>query len=591
MPSATPPGISIEERVRRAQIDALFGTNRRARHAEILLAVGVTVFFYWRTGSPWAWLWLALRVIQFLRIRTTRDYLNDPDRHARSAIWSRGYVRAVAINSAIWGLTPWMVMPTDDLSLQLLMMLVILGMAAAGVASVAPHWPVVPALVLPMGLGLASALAWHTEATSGFMAACCLLYLFALLGFARQQHQSLAESFRARFEKEDMAAALARQAAVAERASAEKTRFFAAASHDLRQPLHAVGLFGAVLERELRAHPQHETATRLLQAVQALDNSLDTMLDVSRLDAGVVERTMAMLPLNPLLQHLGQMFMGKADERGLQLRVRATPLWVHSDRALLQRLLSNLIDNAIKHTERGGVLVIARPRGAHVWIDVVDTGCGIAPEHQEQVFAEFYQVGNPGRDRARGLGMGLSIVRRLSQLLGHKVLLRSWPGRGTRLRVVVPSAEAPVRASAPCTRAPAAPCAPQASRSARLLLVEDETAIAQGMQALLALQGWRLEHAATPEEAHACLHRAVAQGRPFDGLICDLRLAGGADGLALALALRAASPQGLPTLLVTGETAPGPLQRVREAGLPVLFKPVVAPALIDSIGMLLQGSR
>lgn len=584
----TAPTISIDERVRRAQIDALFGTNRRARYAEILLAVGVTVFFSWHTGSPWAWLWLALRVIQFLRIRTTRDYLKDPDRHARSAIWSRGYVRAVAINSAIWGLAPWMVMPTDDMSLQVLMMLVILGMAAAGVASVAPHWPVVPALVLPMGLGLASALAWHTEATSGFMAACCLLYLFALLGFARQQHRSLAESFKVRFEKEDLAAALAQQAAIAERASAEKTRFFAAASHDLRQPLHAIGLFGAVLERELRAHPQHETATRLLQSVQALDNSLDAMLDVSRLDAGVVEPTIVPLSLNPLVQRLGQMFMGRADERGLQLRVRATQLWVQSDGALLQRLLSNLIDNALKYTERGGVLVIARARGNEVWIDVVDTGTGIAREHQDQVFAEFYQVGNPGRDRARGLGMGLSIVRRLSQLLGHTVQLRSWPGRGTRVRIVIPCAQPAAHAGPQSNPTPRISPSPHPTSTARLLLVEDETAIAQGMQALLGTQGWQLEHAATPEQAHECFQRAMAQGRPFDALICDLRLADGADGLALALALRAASARELPTLLVTGETAPGPLQRVREAGLPVLFKPVVAPALIDAISRLLQ---
>jgi len=234
------------------------------------------------------------------------------------------------------------------------------------------------------------------------------------------------------------------------------------------------------------------------------------------------------------------------------------------------------------------VLVIARARGSEVWIDVVDTGTGIAPEHQDQVFAEFYQVGNPGRDRARGLGMGLSIVRRLSQLLGHTVQLRSWPGRGTRVRIVVPSAQPAAHAGAQSNPTPHISHASPPAGTARLLLVEDETAIAQGMQALLGTQGWQLEHAATPEQAHECFQRAMAQGRPFDALICDLRLADGADGLALALALRAASPRGLPTLLVTGETAPGPLQRVREAGLPVLFKPVVAPALIDAISRLLQ---
>src|SRR5690606_5122173 len=201
-----------------------------------------------------------------------------------------------------------------------------------------------------------------------------LLYMLSAMRFALRFHQLLTESLAARFEKLTLADKLSRQVTLVEAASQEKSRFLAAASHDLRQPLHAIALFSAALERELQDTPQHLTASRLLKSVRALGKSLDTMLDISRLDAGVVKHDIRPVAVQTVFQSLNNVFQPQAIELGLELRIRATNAWVMSDPQLLERLLANLVGNALKYTPKGGVLVVARRRRQHVWIEVRDTG-------------------------------------------------------------------------------------------------------------------------------------------------------------------------------------------------------------------------
>lgn len=578
-------GIAVDDRVLHAQVQALLGGYRGSFVASLLAAAGYAVLYGWLLRDPRLLGWFALRLVSLAFYR--RLTVQSPTDTPASRQWLRWYLAAYLYHGLVWALVPWLFMPADAFVPNLFTVLLLVLLCAGGLPAVVPHWSAVLAFLLPILLSLIGALLWRAaDLRYLFLALSVLLYLVMALRIARQHHWLLTESLIMRFENQALTEQLSEQVQLARHASEEKTRFLAAASHDLRQPVHAIGLFGAVLERELLDHPQHANALRLMRAVDALGQSLDAMLDVSRLDAGVVEPSLADIPLNPVLQSLGQMFAGEAEQRQLQLRVRATPLWVRSDAELLQRLLANLIDNALKYSRRGGVLVVARARGPQVWIDVVDTGIGIATEHREQVFAEFFQVGNPGRDRSRGLGMGLSIVRRLSDLLAHPVQLHSRPGRGSRLRVVLPAAPRGL-APAPADE-PTAPAVPTAAPGLRLLLVEDEDDVAVAMAAWLHAHGIELVHAATPAAARQCLAQADAAKRPFDALICDLRLAEGADGLALAQQLRDQRGAALPTLLITGETAPEPLQRVGEAGLPVLFKPVTASALLEALARLLQ---
>ena len=588
MPAPTAPlplPAQLGERVLREQVASAYATIGSATVADAALALAVSAGCAWLTQRAAPLVWLLLHLAQTLRYPLLGAYAKDAGAAQPATFWARRYVREVAINSTVWGLAPWFMLPPGNTALTALFVLIVLGLCTAGMASVAPLRRAIWAYCCPMVIGLATALLWHGTAFDMTAAGCALAYLVVTLRFAGQQHRLLTTSLTARFENEALAEQLAQQVSLTQQSSDEKTRFLATASHDLRQPVHAIALFGAVLEKELHDHPQHDNAQRLMRAVQALGHSLDAMLDVSRLDAGDVTPACAVVPLNTVFNALSQTFAARADERGLQLRLRATPLWARTDPELLTRLVANLVDNALKYTPQGGVLVMARERGTEAWIDVRDTGIGIAAEHQAQVFEEFYQIDNPGRDRARGLGMGLSIVRRLSVLLDHPVLLRSLPGRGSRFRVVLPVAppqpvDALLAQPPPRWTDTASMLLQDDALPRRVLLVDDEADIGVAMTALMRAVGVSVTHVADGAQAHAALIEARARQQPFDALICDLRLADGADGLALARTLRHQHSRTLPTLLVTGETAPTPLQRVRDSGLPVLFKPVTADALL-----------
>ena len=575
------------QRVLRAQVAALYATTWSSTLADTLLAWSLCAVFYWRLHDPMVLVWLGLHFLQLLRYPLIAAYHRDPNAAERSAFWARRQYRELLIYSSVWGLAPWMFMPADNLPMTVLMMLAILGLASGGVPAVAPRWPSLLSFVVPMVAGLILALAWRADGVHLFLATCSALYLGATLHFARQQHRLLTDALVMRFEKEALADQLGQQMAVTQRLSEEKTRFFAAASHDLRQPLHAIALFGAVLEKDLQGRPEHTHAARLMRAVHALGTSLDTMLDVSRLDAGVIVPELHATPLNPLFQSVNQLFAARADEKGLQLRLRASPLWVHTDPQLLQRLLANLVENAIKYTVQGGVLVLARARAGQVWIDVRDTGVGIAPENMEHIFDEFYQVDNPGRDRTQGLGIGLSIVRRLSVLLAHPLQVHSRPGGGSRFRVLLPAAPAEKPLPAALTEIAGEP---PGILPRRVLLIDDEADIGDAVAALLGSCGVALQVVRDEILATAAFTAAATQAAPFDALICDYRLAGGADGLEAGLRLRRRFDPQLPLLLVTGETAPERLQRVRDSGVPVLFKPVAAEALLAALASLRRGA-
>lgn len=382
-------------------------------------------------------------------------------------------------------------------------------------------------------------------------------------------------------EKLDLAHQLEAQMDLVKRTSQEKSRFMAAASHDLRQPLQAIALFGAVLEKQLQGRDEHPTAQRLMQAVSALGTSLESMLDSSRLDAGVVSTDMRPVELNTVLRELNHVFSAPAEDKGLQLRLRASGLWVQSDAQLLMRLLSNLVDNAIKYTPAGGVIVCARERGDAVWLDVVDTGIGIASEHTGLVFEEFYQVNNPGRDRAQGLGIGLSVVKRLLRLLGHDLQVMSRPGRGTRFRLVLRSAPSHDHgAPLPLDAASQTETGPLPRR---VLVLDDEGDIRLAVADLLRVHGISVVCVGNAGQAEQAIQAAACTVEPFDVFVCDYRLSQGEDGLRLARHIAGRPELALKVVLLTGETAADRLRSVQASGIQVLFKPVAAADLLRAL--------
>ncbi len=592
-PSEPSADYMLGQRVLRESIASVYSTYivSTLTHMAFVLVFGAII--YSQLKDPSLLFWLAALLIADIYVLFTPRW--TPERPAReSAYWARKISRMVTLVSMVTAVVPWLIVPHENLPMTSLLMAVIVGSCARAAQSL---WPLKPALfgyTMPMSLGMITALAWQGDGLHLFLAAAGAAYLLLTLHAGVGQHKLLTESLLLRFENEALAARLGEQIAATERASEEKTRFLGAASHDLRQPLHAIALFGAALENELRDRPERRNAERLMRAVNALGASLDTMLDVSRLDAGVVTPAPQPVQLDALFLPLNHTFAARAEHKQLQLRVLASGLWVHSDPQLLHRMLSNLMDNALKYTARGGVTVTARDRGETVWIEVRDSGIGIAPEQSSRIFEEFYQINNPGRDRSRGLGIGLSIVQRLSRLLGHPVQMHSRPGRGTFFRVVVPAVKAPARSAAASASVAGAASAlrggnPESALPGRVLLLDDELEIREAMVGLLRSHAVDA-HAVDSEEAAAeALKQAAAEGRPFDLLLCDYRLADGADGLDAGLRLSQAANQGTtatPLLLITGETSPDRLKRVRESRVPVLFKPVAAESLLRAMAEL-----
>lgn len=362
----------------------------------------------------------------------------------------------------------------------------------------------------------------------------------------------------------------------AEQANAAKTRFLAAASHDLRQPIHALGLLFATLAESVRDERSTPLLRQIDGAVDAVDSMLNSLLDISKLDAGVIRPDVHPMDLAVLLQRLNDDHQPVATLTGNRLRVRQTEAVVLSDAVMLQRILANLVSNALRYTINGRVLVGARRRGRSIRIDVYDNGPGIPEGAIDDVFLEFHQLGNPERDRRKGLGLGLAIVKRLAGLLGHRVEVRSVVGYGSRFSITVPVS---VDVQTTATHAPLAAALGADLHGTRVLVLDDDASVLDAMSSLLERWGCDVTMTSTPEDAEA----SIASGAPLpDMLIVDYRLRRHASGIETIARLHGVAGSRIPALVITGDTAPDRLREAQESGYPLLHKPV-KPAQLRAV--------
>ncbi|SIT40119.1 Integral membrane sensor hybrid histidine kinase [Paraburkholderia ribeironis] len=384
----------------------------------------------------------------------------------------------------------------------------------------------------------------------------------------RQVTELLAVDLRRQKEiAEELAIDLRRQKEIAEDASRAKSSFLAAASHDLRQPVHALSLFVGAL-RDMPMSPEVEHLVGQIDAsTNAMDGLFTALLDISKLDAGVVEVHRRPFAIGAVLARACRDHAGEASAKGVALSCVPCSAIVDSDPILVERVIRNLVSNAVRYTDRGRIVVGCRRRGSHVAVQIWDTGRGIPPDQHERVFQEYHQLGNPERDRTKGLGLGLAIVRRVTDLLACRVTLRSEPGRGSCFEVAIERSQ----------REPGAPeaSADEVNRIAAaglVVVVDDEQAIRAGMSSLLTGWGYEVVAAASADEAIQLL--ATHEVRP-DLLICDFRLRNGENGIEAIEKLRAEYNEAIPAMLITGDTAAGRLVEAYQAsGLVLLHKPV-----------------
>lgn len=365
----------------------------------------------------------------------------------------------------------------------------------------------------------------------------------------------------------------------AERGSAFKSRFLAAASHDLRQPLQSVGLYLSVLSRQLGEPKQQEICAKIGKSLDTMRELLDALLDISKLESGAVKPEKRNFPIQQLLDRIVTDNLPQAEGKGLRLECLDTDCIVHSDPALLERVIQNFVVNAIRYTEDGTVSVECRRRGNAARIAVSDTGIGIPVEALENIFEEYYQLDNPIRDRKKGLGLGLAIAKHIARVLSHPLTVRSVRGEGSTFAVEVPLGE-PLEQR---TQRPVGALAPgDASRGPSVLLVDDDTAIIDATRMLLEAVGAEVHSALSADEAMA----KIEAGTKPDILITDYRLPG-ANGVEVIRRVRQASAiDDLPAVLITGDTSAQELEAAARDGCTVLHKPVDAQQLMTLIRSL-----
>jgi signal transduction histidine kinase/CheY-like chemotaxis protein len=364
-----------------------------------------------------------------------------------------------------------------------------------------------------------------------------------------------------------------------EAANLAKSRFLAAASHDLRQPLHALNWFVT----QLRSEKDPVERTRLVEQIEtataAMNELFNALLDISKLDAGVLVPTISEFPVDQLLKRIMTTFSAAAREKSLRLRIMSNDAWIRSDFILLERILLNLVSNAVRYTVKGGIVIGCRRRAAVLRIEVWDTGVGIAENQQHNVFREFYRLGSTKQDRGHGLGLGLAIVDRLCRLLGHPIELTSRVGRGSRFAVSLPLA-APRTVAQPSSLATIDP-----AMNKFVVVIDDDPLVLDAMRGVLKSWGCSVLTANSDSAALAALS---GEDRVPDLIISDYRLRDARSGFEVIEHMRGVIGADIPAFLISGDTAPERLREASASGYYLLHKPVLPMTLRSVVSQILK---
>jgi len=599
--AAIPPPLLA--RARADQVVTLYSQWHRTT-LSMTLGAAILCTVLWDHAAPltmagWIALILANQAWRAALAQSFRRASPAPDATRR---WGSYWALGSTLGGALWGAAAVVMYPASP-AYEALLIVCLFGVVLGGLNLTAVYKPSFYGFALTALLPLIARVAIEADTVHLYTAIVMSVVLAFILAFGHHLNDVLTHSLAIRYENVDLIAELKAQtgAALEARSAAEtanraKSQLLAAASHDLRQPLHALGLFAAALDAKARDPDLKRLVASMQTSVDALEGLFAQLLDLSRLEAGALSPERTMVPLQPLFTRLAADFAPQALAHGLGLRIVPTTLTVVSDPVLLERILRNYVTNAVRYTPAGGIVVGARRRGAAIRIDVVDSGIGIARELHARIFDEFVQGGSEPRHAAgRGMGLGLAIVRRLAALLEHSIDVASVPGRGSRFSVAAPRvgnrrSRTDDRAAEPSAPTNVDQTPPFAGR--HVVVIDDDKAVIAAMRSLFEAWGARVEVGATAAEVTTGWQRAApceTIDLP-DLIVADLRLGDGESGLDAVAQLRIAAKGRSPALIVSGDTGSEARAAVAAGGFTLLAKPVVASALQAAALHAMRGS-
>lgn len=583
-------GASLGQKIRAEQIRTIYLHSPTTTLATLVAATCLLWVLWGDVPLHFQLGWLALMIAnQMMRIYYYRAYLKANPGPMDTPKWGRIYIMTTTVAGCLWGAAGILFYVPDSLAHQTYLCMMLFAVASLSIQALAIYAPAFyPLVVLTLTPFIIRALVGASPHELALAIPLCIA-LFTAIAFGRRANLLGYESIRRRFENLDLIGALRRQREIADKARQQaeaanrsKTQFFAAASHDLRQPLHAMGLFAAALTEKIHDPEVLNVVNSINASVDALEGLFNELLDISKIDAGVIRAEPTDFYLSRVFDRLRLEFEPEAFEKHLSLKIIPTTQIVHSDPMLVERILRNLVSNAIRYTSRGGLAVGCRRRGERVCLEVWDTGMGIAPDQRERIFEEFYQVGNPERTSRKGLGLGLSIVRRLTNLLGTDIELRSTLGRGSVFRFELARGKP---ASSRLADAQNINPAALDLRDKLIVVIDDEGSIVEGMRVLLNSWGAEVIGSTSGSDVVERVHQI---GRLPDLIIADYRLGDGFTGTTVVEKLRTELDPEIPAILVTGSTTPERIEEAKMHGFHLLLKPVLPAKLRTLINFKLM---
>jgi signal transduction histidine kinase/CheY-like chemotaxis protein len=563
----------IKDKVHAEQIKMMHGSTPVLLF--INLMVGLALSYGFSDIVPASSIKIVLGLLLLMVVIRGSVYLKYKDKYDPQNL--KPFKLSLIIGSAsagvIWGTLSILYFPMDNQTYQLFLLMSLFAMAVGSVFTYSLYLPgyfsYIPAILIPITIQF-FIIGDKLHNTLGVVSA---VFLLVLTAFNIKLNRNFKTTLALRFQNLDLIAQFKQQKEEAERANKAKSKFLAAASHDLRQPLYSLSLFTSILDESTKNPKTRKIVDQINVSVDALKSLFDALLDISKLDADAVKANKESFPLQPLFKKLANGFDIQASEKGLIIEWPTTNYNITSEADLFEQILRNYLENAIRYTETGKITVKCEVIDKEAVISVCDTGIGIHKSELKNIFTEFHQAGNSERDRKKGLGLGLAIVDRTAKLLEHETSVVSNLGVGSTFSIKIKLSENQVNIPQVLSTPPIL-----SKRNAALLIavVDDEESIRDGILQLLQLWEYEGIAVASGEELMTQLEHI---NRQPDVLITDFRLANDSTGIDVINALHAKYQQQIPTLIVTGDTDQKRIEQMNNGHWQVLHKPVPAAKL------------